>query len=501
MASIPLTLSLAPFPTGSALTADEFGQQLIANISAVLNGNVLLGQSFGTMPPSNIGPWFNGSTWFIWNTVLGTYSPIPVREPYSSIHNASMQIWQRGNTFTTVTGNSYVADRFIATETLVTGVATISQQSLNILGTSTYPDTAHSLRITVTTAQATISANEVFVIYQRVELLNSRPLFDGPTSLSIVLQASVSGTYCVAIRDAGTDWSYVMECAVSAPGIPQAFTFPSIPTFPTSTGNWGTNETDACYSVTVTASCGATYQTPKNIWSAGNFVASSNQSNLFATVGNTLDITLIQHEPGLICNPFIFTQFDDDLRKCQRYYTKSFNYGTNPNEFALSTSASTASGNILTFTSTTGSATNSTVSNGMYVLAGNVTSGTTVSSVTATTVTLSAPVLGTITLGETVSFTAAPSQSNELTFLVYTTVIAFGNVRFPVKMRTTPTLILWSITYGQEACVFSQQNNLNVSGLTTPTLGDFGFDYIQTSSTWNAPTNAIRFHYTATADL
>lgn len=501
MPSIPLTFSLAPFPSGSAMNADEFGQQLVANLSAVLNGTIVLGQTFGTAPAFNIGPWFNGTTWFIWNPGLGTYSPIAIQSPFSSIRNGLMQIWQRGTSFTNVTGSSYTADGYIAAETLVTGIASVSRQSLNLAGTSTYPDTAYGLRITVTTPQLTISNNETFSVYQRVERINSRALFDNPTSLSIVLQSSVAGTYCVSIRDAGVDWSYVMECVVDAPSVPQAFTFPSLPAFPTATGNWGTLETDSSYSISVTASCGATYKTLPNIWSVGNFVATSNQTNLFATIGNTLDITLIQHEPGLICNPFIFIPFDEDLRKCQRYYTKSYNYGTNPNECALTTSASTTSGNVLTFTSTTGAIPNSTVLAGDVVFVANVPNGTLVTAVSPTTVTLNASVTGTVSLGSSVIFTSGVSGINELAFTVYSSTLALGVARFPIKMRTTPSLILWSILHGEASGVYSQAQNLTIGSVTTPSLGDFGFDYVSTTSSWNASPNAIRFQYTASADL
>lgn len=501
--NFPLTFSLAPFPTGAGLNADEYGQQLVSNLQAFISGNFLTGQIGGTQPTQNIGPWLNGNIWWFWNPTLNTYTPpVPTQTTFSSIRNGSFQIWQRGTSFTNLTGSSYTADAYIAAETLVTGVATVSRQSLNLTGTTTYPDTAYGLRIAVTTAQITITANESFSVYQLVERINARDLFDKSHSLSLVLQSSLPGTYCVCIRDAGVDWSYVVECVITEAGVPQSFSFPNIPTLPTASGNWGTNETDPSYSVSVTVASGSSYQTTSNVWNSGNFVSTTNQTNLFATIGNTLDITLIQHEPGVSCTPFVFIPFDEDLRKCQRYYTKSHNYDTNPNQFTLITSASTTSGNILTFTSTTGSVTNSTVTDGMVVFGTNITLGTTVSTFSPTTVTLSAPVAGTVGISANIVFVDGGSTSNEMVMTVQNTTTAWGNVRFPVKMRTiSPTLVIWSILYGNKNTVYSSVQNLNMGGISTITLGDMGFDVLVTSGVWTTTPNFIRFQYTSSADL
>jgi microcystin-dependent protein len=75
MASVnfPLTFSLAPFPTGEALDANAYGQQLVANLQAFISGNFLTGQIGGTQPTQNVGPWLNGNIWWFWDPASSTY--------------------------------------------------------------------------------------------------------------------------------------------------------------------------------------------------------------------------------------------------------------------------------------------------------------------------------------------------------------------------------------------------------------------------------------------
>lgn len=75
MASVnfPLTFSLAPIPTGEALDANAYGQQLVANLQAFISGNFLTGQIGGSAPTQNVGPWLNGNTWWFWDPGTSTY--------------------------------------------------------------------------------------------------------------------------------------------------------------------------------------------------------------------------------------------------------------------------------------------------------------------------------------------------------------------------------------------------------------------------------------------
>jgi hypothetical protein len=54
------------------------------------------------------------------------------------------------------------------------------------------------------------------------------------------------------------------------------------------------------------------------------------QINLFDTINNYWQITGVQLEVGSVATPFEFEPFETTLRKCQRYYEKSYAYSTAP---------------------------------------------------------------------------------------------------------------------------------------------------------------------------
>jgi hypothetical protein len=54
------------------------------------------------------------------------------------------------------------------------------------------------------------------------------------------------------------------------------------------------------------------------------------QINLFDTINNYWQITGVQLEVGSVATPFEFEPFETTLRKCQRYYEKSYSLGTVP---------------------------------------------------------------------------------------------------------------------------------------------------------------------------
>lgn len=501
--TVPIIFSLAPIPTGQSLDANQYGQMLVANLQASITANFLTGQTGGPQPSINIGPWFNGSEWWSWNALQNQYFPLVSASQYNSVINAVPMVWQRNNLFPLISNSQslYTADRWIASSSLITGTANVSQQVISLPGTEQYPNTKLGMRITVVTPQTTIGASEGFNITQRVELGMSRPLFDKVSSLSLVLQSSVIGTYCVSLRNSDSSWSYVVECNITAAGIPQYFTFPSIPAFPIQTGDWGTLETDEAYSISVNATCGSGFQDLPNIWNSFTQNATPNQTNLFDTAGNTLDITLVQHEPGPISNPFLFVPFDQELRRCQRYYSKSHPLGVFPIQFALVTTGTTSlSGNVLTFASTTSPGI-SAVGIGMFIIATNIPTGTAVTAVSPTTVTISPVTTGIISIGASITFSSGVSVIDEYAFTCYSQTLAWGTARFPVKMRTTPTLNVWSIVRGQLNTVLNQANVINVGSLTFPTLGSSGFDLVETAALFSSPPNVVRFQYTANAEL
>jgi hypothetical protein len=214
-----------------------------------------------------------------------------------------------------------------------TGGITVSQQSPGPPQSQFSPQTLNCLRCTVTTAQASVNANDIFAITQRVELQKGMTLFGIMPSLSLCLRPSVAGTYCVFIRDSGFDQSIVYQCVVPIANVWTRFPFSGIPILPTSVGNWEVNPTDFSFEFGVYLTGGATFQiAPANVgqWQFADRVSTSNQSNFLATNGSTLDICLAQLESSNAVSQFLYIPFDDQLRRSQRYFCKSYPYATAP---------------------------------------------------------------------------------------------------------------------------------------------------------------------------
>jgi hypothetical protein len=252
-----------------------------------------------------------------------------------------MSVWQRNTSFAALgaAAHTKLNDKWASDAVgAMTGRCTVSRQLAGITGTSFYPDTEYCSRITITTSQASLAAGDAFSVGQYVEQQLARVLYDNPASLSLLLRCSITGTFCVSLRNnnAGTpNQSYVVDCPITSANVWQRFPFPAISTMPTGTGTWGTSDTDYSYILSVCAGSGATFQTSAATWNTGNFLADSNQTNLFATNGATLDIALVQHELGSIVTPFVWTPWDSSLTRCQRYYYKSYDYSVYPGAVAL----------------------------------------------------------------------------------------------------------------------------------------------------------------------
>lgn len=74
-----------------------------------------------------------------------------------------------------------------------------------------------------------------------------------------------------------------------------------------------------------------------------------------------------------------------------------------------------------------------------------------------------------------------------------------GNVRFPVVMRTTPTMTIYSPATGTSAKIFNEQASADVDG-ATQYIGESGFHVYPTSGT-PALGNQLLVHYVASAEL
>lgn len=178
----------------------------------------------------------------------------------------------------------------------------------------------NSLKFTVGTGGSATAA-QLAVIDQAIEGFNFADFSFGTASaqtatLSFWVKASITGTYCVAFRNASDARSYVAQYTVSAANTWEQKT---ITIAGDTTGTWAT---DNGRGITVRwdLGSGSTSQTATiGSWQTGLKYSTSSQANVIGTSGATFAITGVQLEAGSAASPFEYRSYGTELALCQRY--------------------------------------------------------------------------------------------------------------------------------------------------------------------------------------
>lgn len=227
------------------------------------------------------------------------------------IDNPEFRLAQRTLPITGV--NQFAFDRWIMN---VNGAAVVS----NAVATDRPTGVQTGALYTVTTVDASIAAGEYTFLTQAMEGYVSAPTLFGssnakPVTLSFWVKASLAGIYCVSFRNSAATRSYIKEYTLTA----ATWTKVSMTVPGCTDGTWETY-TNPGLIVGWALSSGTTYHGSPNAWATGNFLATSNQVNLTATLSNYFSITQVQLSIGSIDPPFKSKNHIDDLTKCKRYF-------------------------------------------------------------------------------------------------------------------------------------------------------------------------------------
>ena len=234
------------------------------------------------------------------------------------IINGAMQINQRGGTISASgTVNTYGVDRFAMRTT--SGSAVVSMQQSTVAPTGFY----NSLLCTVTTADASLAADDLTTLFQRVEGVNVADLGWGtasaqPVTLSFQVRSSVTGTYGGGIQNNDGNRSYPSTYTINAANTWETKTI-TIPGDTSGTWNLGTTSTALYVFFSLGAGSNFTGGT-NNAWNAADRRGASGQINWCATLSNTFYITGVQLEEGSTATSFDYRPYGTELQLCQRYY-------------------------------------------------------------------------------------------------------------------------------------------------------------------------------------
>jgi hypothetical protein len=234
------------------------------------------------------------------------------------IINGAMVIDQR-NAGAAVTINtadaSYPCDRFQASGTASAGVYTAQQVSDAPTGFT------NSVKITTTTASASIGPTADYLFGQKVEGFNFADLQWGTANaktatLSFWVKSSLTGTFAGVFANSAWNRSYVFNYTISSANTWEQKT---VTVAGDTTGTWIGATNGIGLRLFFSLGSGSTYLTTANAWTAGLYESTSGAVNVISTLNAIWQISGVQLEVGSVATPFEREIYSNTLAKCQRY--------------------------------------------------------------------------------------------------------------------------------------------------------------------------------------
>ena len=241
--------------------------------------------------------------------------------------------------------NGYAIDGWQVTKG---GTMVLSSQQV----TDAPPGLSNSLKVSVTTAEASIASGDYSLVYLPIEGYRVARLAFGtssaqPVTLGFWVKANRTGTYSGALKNGSNNLTYTFNFTISA-SLTWQFITVTVPGC--TTGTWGTGNGIGLIVYFVLAS-GSTYTISPNAWTSGNYLGATGTINGVAATSDTFQVTGLIILPGIEMPsasraPLIMRPYGQELQSCRRYWQASFA----SNETATTFSA--ISGNETAFTAT-----------------------------------------------------------------------------------------------------------------------------------------------------
>lgn len=261
----------------------------------------------------------------------------PLAGTRNRIINGDMRIDQRNNgaSVTTVSGGGYYfsTDRFITYN--LTGVNFTTQRVAEAPAGFT-----HSAKLTFANTFSLTSTGEAN-FQQLIEGFNVADLGWGtasaqPVAVSFWVRASFTGTFSVGFANASGARAYATTYSINAAN---TWEYKTVTVPGDTSGTWATDNTIGLLLRFMVASGSNFVVSANNTWTTRTGAYNAADS-IFGTraigaasgisAGSTWQITGVQLEPGTVATPFERIDYSESLRRCQRYYEKSFNQDVAP---------------------------------------------------------------------------------------------------------------------------------------------------------------------------
>jgi len=275
---------------------------------------------------------------------LQTFSTVPVRLPVGSngqalladsaettglrwgsgpsglnkIINGNMTIVQRGTSFADP-NNIFTLDRWFYLRVGSAGVVTITQDT-----DTPSDDIPFSLKLDVTTADASIASGDFYLIRYNIEGFDIADAAFGKSgakqiTLSFFVKAPKTGINNVAFRNGASDRSYIAEYTINSA---DTWEKKEITITADTTGTWLTDNGKGLQ-ITFNIAEGTGGETAPGVWTAGNFDTSPNSVRTWMdNVANNIYFTNVKLEIGSSATPFENRPVAEELYLSQRYFER-----------------------------------------------------------------------------------------------------------------------------------------------------------------------------------
>jgi hypothetical protein len=179
----------------------------------------------------------------------------------------------------------------------------------------------NSAKITITTADASIGANQFTVFAQYIEGYNVSDCMWGTANaktitLSFWVKCSATGTFGAFIRNADNNYTYPYTYTISAAN---TWEYKTVTIAGPTAGTW--NKTNGRgMAVGWSLAAGSNLVATAGSWAAVGYLGATGQTQLQETLNATWQITGVQLEVGSVATPFERRPYGTELALCQRYF-------------------------------------------------------------------------------------------------------------------------------------------------------------------------------------